>query len=213
MKGVITKRHVISHPHLVIQGFGLRVFLRALAAGSNDTFFEVIVREWAQPVDPTPDKTFVFDQMTRLELRISHIYRILAGKFANENKRASKFFSTLARHERGHAELIRLAKLEMLRGRLRGDLWRVEHHHLEEAGKLVRSIHAQAHQAHDLPQALDYVRRLENSSANLLFDSFRVSLSSRRFSAAERIVFSTQQHERYYRAGMASLEREFALTN
>lgn len=35
MAGVITLRHVLAHPVLVVRGFGLAVFFRAVLAGAR----------------------------------------------------------------------------------------------------------------------------------------------------------------------------------
>lgn len=48
MAGVITLRHVLAHPRLVIAGFGLAVFCACLAAalrGESRTFLSIIVEE------------------------------------------------------------------------------------------------------------------------------------------------------------------------
>lgn len=45
MSGVVTLKHIMSHPWTVIHGFGLVVFLRALyhgARGDKTTFLDLL---------------------------------------------------------------------------------------------------------------------------------------------------------------------------
>ena len=44
MQGVVTKRHILRHPWVVIRQFGLPVFWQVLKAPANSTFLEIIAR-------------------------------------------------------------------------------------------------------------------------------------------------------------------------
>ncbi|MCC6811929.1 MAG: hypothetical protein IT381_31185 [Deltaproteobacteria bacterium] len=44
MQGVVTKRHILRHPWVVIRQFGIGVFFEVLRAPANATFLEIIAR-------------------------------------------------------------------------------------------------------------------------------------------------------------------------
>lgn len=108
MQGVITKAHVLAHPVIIAEGFGLKVLLRALFASAEETFLEIVRRcaeEDAHSGMHEFDLVRTVDRFIGFECRARDLYQELSRQLAG-NPAAAKFFRTLARQEEGHAVVL-----------------------------------------------------------------------------------------------------------
>jgi len=105
MKGVICKRHVLSHPLTVIRSFGWPVFFRALAAGPDRTFLSIIANTVQRKATPSEDICSFIERCVTLEKRARDLYLALSEQQEKSSPLAD-FLLTLAAQEQGHAELL-----------------------------------------------------------------------------------------------------------
>lgn len=119
MIGVIRKRDILAHPFVTIRSLGWRVFFRALCADRNQTFLALLTD--TEALEPPPVRVpELVERSIKLELQAKQIYERLAKRFL-DHPSVSQFFSTLARQEQSHAEL-----LEVCRAIARRTIWKAE---------------------------------------------------------------------------------------
>lgn len=175
MKGMIRARDVIAHPAVVIRGFGLKVFLRALLAPKERTFLEIISEGIPHPA--SPEERAITQQLDRLvlqEIHCSKIYKYFADHFLNFPD-ARQFFQTLSFQEEAHAEIIRVAKVEIARRKIwpQGDL--IAPDILEKTDAMLARLDAGLRQTPrpTLKQALEMLEEMEATEREMVFAFLR----------------------------------------
>jgi hypothetical protein len=168
MKGVICKRHVLSHPLTIIQSFGWQVFLRALTAGRDQTFLSIVTPALMCSSAPAGVAAFI-ERCVALEVRAAEVYAQLSQRYGALPP-VSRFFTTLSGHEQGHAEL-----LEFCRGLASESCW-LEENVAEWRGAVPRledkmtEVESGLDQLTDPEEALRLVIEIEGSEINNLFN-------------------------------------------
>lgn len=171
MRGLIRARDVIIHPLVVIQGFGVKVFWRALTAPKERTFLELISEGIPQPI--SPEQVAVSHQLDRLILHETHcskIYHYFADHFTDALE-VRDFFKTLSYQEEAHAEIVRVAKVEIARQKTwpKGDLIAPEI--LEKVDLALAQIDAVLRKTPkvSLKQALEILEEIEMTEKEMVF--------------------------------------------
>src|SRR5690349_22057620 len=81
MQGVVQRRQVLAHPIVIFEGFGLKVLVRALFAGPDETFLDIVTRcaeEESRSGMDQIDLLRTVDRFTAFERRARDIYAALA---------------------------------------------------------------------------------------------------------------------------------------
>jgi hypothetical protein len=165
--GAICRQDILCHPVVTIRCFGWRVFLRALRAGQNQTFLSLLAETPAPPAsrEKVPE---IVGRCIGLELRAARAYESLTRRF-EQPESARRFFETLSRQERDHAELLGLCEAAAVRGEWDGkhfDPWRDAVPGLEER---MREAESRVESLGCLSDALRLVLELESSEINHVY--------------------------------------------
>lgn len=195
MQGVITRVHVLAHPIVIVESFGVKVFARALFASARETFLEIVSRcaeEDEHRGQGELDLARTVKRYIGIECRVRDIYRALAAEFAGDPE-AARFFKTLAGHEEGHALVLSRVRREIRRGRLWKDR-RVHFDHLEGLEARLASFEEAVRRGVTLARALDIVEAIEGSEVNVVFDTLNGCVDMRSRAAFERFFVLTGHH-------------------
>jgi rubrerythrin len=199
MKGVITRVQVLAHPIVIVESFGVKVFLRALVAGARETFLEIVSRcaeeEAHLGMDELPFVRTV-KRFIGFECRVRDVYRRLADRFSDDPQ-AAEFFATVSRHEEGHAIVLS----RVLREIRRGHLWKESKAvHAEVVAAFEARLEAceeEVRRGVTLARALDIVEGVERSEINVVFDTLNESVDMRSRTRFEQFFVLTQRHLAY----------------
>jgi hypothetical protein len=207
MQGVITKVHVLAHPVVIAESYGLKVLLRALFASTRETFLEVVSRcaeEEEHAGMAAIDLSRTVARFIGYERRVGDLYLALAGRF-REHAEAARFFGTLALHEEGHALVLWRVRRELCRGRL----WRRSRElHVAALSGFETALAAHEEECRrgvGLARALQIVEEIEGSELNVVFDALNGCVDMRSRGRFERFFVLTQRHLAFIREGIASL--------
>jgi rubrerythrin len=207
MQGVVTKVQVLAHPIVMVEGFGLKVLVRALLAGRGETFLDIVSRcaeEEARSEMEEFDLARAVNRFIGFERRARDLYRQLSLQFTGLPE-ASKFFVTLSRQEEGHAIVLSRVRREIRRGRL----WTESKDlHLASVGALdalLAGFEEEARRGVSLARALEIVEGIEGSELDVVFDSLNSSVDMRSRARFERFFVLTQSHLAYCREQVRSL--------
>jgi rubrerythrin len=168
MRGVICKRHVLTHPLTVIRSFGWQVFLRALAAGPNRTFLSIIAPTLQNSTTPPDGVADFIERCVDLEKRARDLYLSLSEQQPKASPLAD-FLLTLAAQEQGHAELLEYCRNLACHTNWREEevaCWRGVVPVLE---KRMGDVEGMMDGATDTTRILETVIALEGSEINNLF--------------------------------------------
>ncbi len=210
MKGLIGRKDVLLHPWTVIRGFGLKVFLKTAFAPGHATFLEVISEGIPKPVSPEEIQiTLLLDKLISFELRTSHIYARLGTMF-KEHDGANTFFHTLSIQEQGHAEILRIVKVEVARLKLWDEVKPIS---TEVVDKIDKDL---SHLEWDIrhPETLSYkeslkiVESLESSEINVVFDFIHHSIQTPFLRKSHRLIPSIAEHHSYLNTMLPELMEE-----
>jgi hypothetical protein len=165
--GAICKLDILAHPVVTIRCFGWTVFFKALVAGRRQTFLSLLAESHA--LLPATEKVpELVDRCIGLELCAARIYGSLAQRF-DQPESARRFFETLARQERDHADLLGLCRAAAARGEWDDrhfEPWRDAVPTLE---KKMRELEPRADSLDRLTDALRLVVQIESSEVNGIY--------------------------------------------
>jgi hypothetical protein len=204
MVGVIRKRDVLRHPVATLKSFGWRVFLRALRAGPHETFLS-LVAEIQAAEDVKRCVPPLLESAIALELRTMHLYEGLRARFANEPA-TERFFASLARQERSHAELLRVCAQASRRAPTDARRLAPLAHML--APLQARMARAESSLASDIrrSEALRLVVEIESSEINRLFDGLLAVNGSPFVQSVRAFQTATNGHFAYLRHVLPTLD-------
>lgn len=213
MQGLIGKKDVLKHPGTVIHGFGWKVFIRTLAAPPGHTFLEIISEGIPHPTAPKEiELSLQIDKLVSFELRCAHIYARLAEIFRERWGLARDFFRTLSEQEEGHAEILRITKVELARRRLWNTLVPIDTVVIEKTDKMLSKIEWALREPEklDFSKALQFVEEMESSEINIVFDFLLHSVSSPFLKKIYRLIPSIADHKTYLNSLLPVLKEEEA---
>ena len=167
MIGAICRQDILSHPVITVRCFGWQVFFKAMLAGQHQTFLSLLAETPVLQASPQKVPELV-ERCIGLELRAARIYASLARRFGDLDS-VERFFTTLARQEEHHAELLGLCRAAAARGQWDAkhfDPWRDAVPGLEEQ---MREAESRAESLERLSDALRLVIQLEASEINRVY--------------------------------------------
>lgn len=207
MRGVITRVHVIAHPVVVLESFGLKVLLRSLFAGARETFLDIVsacAEEEAHAGMAEIDLLRTVRRFIGFERRMRDIYQELSLRFPDDAQ-AGTFFRVLAGHEEGHAIVLSRVQRELRRGRL----WQRSkdlHVAAMEGFEAVLDAHEQAaRRGVTLARALELVETIEGTEINAVFDTLEACVDMRSRARFDRLFVLTRRHLAYIREQILAL--------
>lgn len=212
MQGVVTKVQVLAHPIVMVEGFGLKVLIRALLAGRRETFLDIVTRcaeEEARSELEEFDLVRTVDRFIGFERRARDLYRQLSTQFEGLPE-ASKFFATLSRQEEGHAIVLSRVRREMRRGRLWTESKDQHLASVRAIDGLLAGFEAEARRGVSLARALEIVEGIEGSELDVVFDSLNDSVDMRSRARFERLFVLTRSHLTYWREQVGSIRARHA---
>jgi hypothetical protein len=207
MQGVVTTRQVLTHPLVIVEGFGLKVLIRSLLAGRNETFLDIVSRcaeEGARSEMDEVDLLRTVDQCVGFERRARDLYRALSQQFAGIAE-ATRFFGTLSWQEEGHAIVLSRVRHEIRRGRL----WtKAKDLHLASVGAidaLLAGFEQEVQKGTTLIRALEIVEGIEGSEIDVVFDTLNDNVDMRSRARFERFFVLSKAHSAYWKEQVQSL--------
>ncbi len=210
MKGLIGRKDVLAHPFTVISGFGPKVFFKTVFAPRHITFLEVISEGIPQPASAEEiEITLLLDKLISFELRTSHLYAGMAMLFKSR-KGAQHFFQTLSQQEEGHAEILRITKVEVARRKLWEQVKPVSPVVLDKIDKELSQLEWDIRhpEALSYKEALKIVEALESSEINVVFDFVQHSLRTPFLRKSHRLIPSIAEHHSYLNTMLPELMEE-----
>lgn len=201
MEGVVTRVQVLAHPIVIVEGFGLKVLVRALLSGRGETFLDVVSRcaeEEARSEMDELDLVRTVQRFIGFERRARDLYGRLAQQFSSHPE-AAKFFATLSRHEEGHAIVLSRVRREIRRGHFWTDSRDL---HLASVGAidaLLADFEEEVRPGVSLGRALGIVEAIEGSEIDVVFDNLNASVDMRSRAQFERFFVLTEHHLAYCR--------------
>ncbi len=198
MLGVITKKDIIQHPFIIIEGFGLRVLIRALVADEDETFLDIVnecyeLEEHKEMADLSIGK--IVKQFLGFELRVREIYLTLAGQMHKAGyEDVSSFFREIAAHEEGHAIVLARVRQEVARGHFWKDSEAMYQDDIDLFEENLSSVEKQVSSEVSLSEALDIVDALESSEINMVFDNLKEAVDMKSRAHFERFFVMTNKH-------------------
>jgi hypothetical protein len=208
MLGVVRTRQVLAHPLVILEGFGLKVLVRSLFAGRDETFLDIVTRcaqEGANDDMDEVDLLKTVDGFVGLERRARDLYWKLSHKLAAFPD-AARFFVTLSWQEEGHAIVLSRVRRDIRRGRL----WkRSRDLHLASLGSLealFANLEREAQsESLSVCRALEMVEELEQSELDVVFDTLNDSVDMRSRARFERFFVLSRAHSAYWHAQVRAL--------
>ncbi|MFL5412048.1 MAG: hypothetical protein ACJ79D_11790 [Myxococcales bacterium] len=201
MQGVVTTKEVLAHPLVILEAFGLKVLVRSLLAGRDETFLDIVTRcaqEGANDDMEELDLLKTVDRFVRLERLARDLYRELSRQLAGLPD-AARFFFTLSWQEEGHALVLSRVRREIRRGRL----WKKSRDlHLSSIGSLEALFANFEHEVRKkgicLARALEIVEDIEGSELDVVFDCLNGSVDMRSRARFERYFVLSKAHSAYW---------------
>ena len=207
MQGVVTKVQVLAHPIVMVEGFGLKVLIRALLAGPGETFLDIISRcaeEEARSELDDLDLMRTVGRFIGFERRARDLYRQLSMQLAGVPE-AAKFFANLSRQEEGHAIVLSRVRREIRRGRLWTESRDQHLATVRSIDALLAGFEEEARRGVSLARALEIVEGIEGSELDVVFESLNDSVDMRSRARFERFFVLSRNHLAYWREQVQSL--------
>lgn len=199
MRGLIGKKDVLLHPLTVIRGFGWRVLLQTLVAARGRTFLEIISEGIPHPATPREiELSLQMDTLVSFEIRGAHIYARMADLF-QKMREVRQFFLTLSGQEEGHAEILRITKVELARRQLWQTLVPIKLGLFEKIDRELAEVEEGLRypQKMELKEALTAVEKLEASEINIVFDFLLHSVHTPFLKKIYYMIPSLADHQTY----------------
>lgn len=213
MKGLIGRKDVLLHPITVIQGFGFKVFFQTLFAPHHITFLEVISQDLPQPVSAEEiQMTLLLDKLISFELRTSHIYARMALLFKSHDG-AHDFFHTISGQEQGHAEILRITKVEVARQKLWDQIKPISQTVIDKIDRELSHLEWDIRhpEAFGYKEALKMVEVLESSEINVVFDFIQHAIQTPFLRKSHKLIPSIADHHSYLNTMLPELMEEEVL--
>jgi len=205
MKGVITRKDLLKHPFIVINNFGIVVFLKALLF-KNKPFLTLIQRSAEGiPVSFKP-YTSTMDVFSYYERRIGNIFLSFAEEF-KEVEEAQKFYRALAKQKMGQYALLQFVKSFATKRKIRSEKWQPHLSKIDELEAQIKSREDQLHNHISLKEAVSITEDLAFSELNQAFLDLKDSIHSNRAIAISRLIHSNHHYEDLCRKGIRKLRK------
>ena len=201
MQGVITRVHVIAHPVLVVESFGMKVLLRSLFAGARETFLDIVAacaEEEEHAGEAQIDLLRTVKRFIGFERHMRDIYQELSLRFAGDAQ-ASKFFKILSGHEEGHAIVLSRVQRELRRGRLWKRSRDLHVAAMQGFEAILDAFQQEARRGVTLARALEIVEAIEGTEINAVFETLEESVDMRSRARFERLFVLSRKHLAYLR--------------
>lgn len=201
MQGVVRTRQVLAHPIVIIEGFGLKVLIRALLAGRGETFLDIVSRcaeEESRSDLEEIDILRTVDRFTSFERRARDIYAALARQLKGHPD-AAKFLARLSNQEEGHAIVLSRVRREIRRGRLWTESKDLHGFSVAGMHALLERFEAEVRGPVSLGRALEIVEAIEGSELDVVFDTLNRSVDMRSRARFERFFVLNENHLAYCR--------------
>lgn len=207
MQGVITRVHVLAHPVVIVESFGVKVLLRALFADARETFLDVVSRcqeEEANLGKAELDLARTVKRYVGFECRVRDVYRSLSERFADVPD-AARFFRTLSAQEEGHAIVLSRVRRELRRGRLWKESRRLHLEGVQGLDGRLAAVEEEVRGGVTLARALELVEGVEGSELNVVFDTLTGCVDMRSRARLERFFVLTRRHLEFVSTGVRAL--------
>ncbi|HEY6911199.1 MAG TPA: hypothetical protein VI356_17605 [Myxococcales bacterium] len=201
MQGVVKTRQVLAHPIVILEGFGLKVLVRALFAGRGETFLDVVTRCAEEEAHGDLDEIDILrtvDRFTSFERRARDIYATLARQLKGHPD-ASRFLARLSNQEEGHAIVLSRVRREIRRGRLWAESKDLHITSVAGVHALLERFEAEVRGPVLLARALDIVEAIEASEMDVVFETLNRSVDMRSRARFERFFVLNENHLAYCR--------------
>jgi len=213
MQGVITKKEVLKNPVVIIEGFGLRVFINALFADKDATFLDIINE--CHELDSHKDMASmniseIVNQFIGYELKAQELYTILSKNFS-ELSDVSAFFKNIARHEEGHAIILARVRREIERGHYWKESKQIHISEIERFDRFMRDAEASIQSGVSLAEALTLVDLLEGSEINIVFENLNNSVDMKSRKRFEKFFVMTTEHVGFCEKQTANFRKKYDL--
>ncbi len=208
MIGAICKRDVLAHPMVTIRCFGWQVFFQALVAGRKRTFLSLVMGSSAARCSPVPLPDLI-RRCANLELRAKSIYELLARCYRHHGD-VSRLFTTLARQEQCHFELLELCALAAGGQEASEACFERWQQMLPRLARQMRRAEAKATEVTTVAEALSLVVAVESSEVNELFAEIVESSRSEFVRRLNVFREAGEQHLAYIGREIPSLAPELA---
>jgi rubrerythrin len=207
MQGVVRRRQVLAHPIVILEGFGLKVLVRALFAGGEETFLDVVSRcaeeESRSGLDEI-DLLRTVDRFIGFERRARDLYAALSLQLKDHSD-AAKFLTRLSNQEEGHAIVLSRVRREIRRGRLWTESKDIHLGLVSRVEALLERFEAEVRGRVSLARALEIVEGIEESELDVVFDTLNRSVDMRSRARFERFFVLNENHLAYCREQVQSL--------
>ncbi|HTO97288.1 MAG TPA: hypothetical protein VMK66_09630 [Myxococcales bacterium] len=207
MQGVVTRNVVLAHPIVILEGFGLKVLVRALFAARGETFLDIVTRcaeEESRSEMEELDLLRTTRRFIGFERRARDLYGRLSQQFAGLAD-AAKFFATLSRQEEGHAIVLSRVRREIRRGRFWAESKDLHLASVEALDALLAGFENEVGRGISLARALEIVERIEGSELDVVFDRLNRSVDMRSRARFERFFVLSESHLAYCREQLGRL--------
>jgi hypothetical protein len=207
MQGVVTRVQVLAHPIVIVEGFGLKVLLRALLAGRGETFLDIVSRcaeEEARGDLEQIDLLRTVDRFVGFERRARDIYFRLAQQ-AHGHADAAKFLARLSQQEEGHAIVLSRVRREIRRGRLWAESKDLHVASIAAVEGMLARFEVEVRAGVPLLRALEIVEAIEDSELDVVFDTLNRSVDMRSRARFERFFVLNENHLAYCREQVQGL--------
>lgn len=201
MQGVVKRRQVLAHPIVIFEGFGLKVLVRALLAGPDETFLDVVSRcaeEESRGGLDQIDLLRTVEHFTSFERRARDIYAGLARQLKGHPD-AAKFLARLSNQEEGHAIVLSRVRREIRRGRLWTESKDLHVASIAGVHALLERFEVEVRGRVSLGRALEIVEAIEASELDVVFDILNRSVDMRSRARFERFFVLNENHLAYCR--------------
>ena len=215
MLGVITRKEVLAHPLLILEGFGPRVLVRALTCDDNETFLDIVNRcseEDDHQAMADVDLARTVQAFQGFELRARDLYLALAQRLGGEAD-VDAFFRAIAGHEEGHAVLLARVRREVRRGHCWKESARGHHESIARVEGLLSGVEDEVRGGVTLARALEVVETLEGSELNVVFDTLRHSVDMRSRARFEAFFVLTDRHLAFCTQGVSALREAHGISS
>jgi len=212
MQGVITTKAILQNPIVIIEGFGLRVFINALFADKDATFLDIINE--CHELDAHKDMASmnlseIVNQFIGYELKSQETYTILSERFS-ELSDVSAFFKNLARHEEGHAIVLARVRREIERGHYWKESKQIHLDEIKRFDRFMKKTEASVLAGVSLAEALTLVDQLEGSEINIVFENLNKSVDMKSRKRFEKFFVMTSEHIGYCDKQTTAFRKKYA---
>ncbi|PJA32758.1 MAG: hypothetical protein CO187_03095 [Zetaproteobacteria bacterium CG_4_9_14_3_um_filter_53_7] len=212
MQGVITTKSILQNPLVIIEGFGLRVFINALFADKDATFLDIISQ--CHELDAHKDMarmnlSEIVNQFIGYELKAQELYTILSKNFSDLSD-VSAFFKHIASHEEGHAIVLARVRREIERGHYWKESKQIHISEIERFDRFMKEAEAAVLSGVSLAEALALVDQLEGSEINIVFENLNKSVDMKSRKRFEKFFVMTTEHVGYCEKQTTAFRKKYA---